>query len=180
KKQGNSYGPENKWVPTKVFEQSGTIYITATYFYSLSNSFNLPHGGLGFKTCEKIEKSFSTVDDRMSSRPSDYTAFEVLPLYIGNASNLTEINTFLRQKIWENYKVAKLTDGPTNEWQEVELGLIDENDSGGQGKTVIRYYPSRQKVIAWSIGQHNHYVNPSGNNDDTDYVQQMVDSLKFD
>ena len=176
-KQPDSYRPQNKWVPSAVYEVGEAVYITDSYYYQLGGE--VDSGGVAnFKTCIKAENSFKNTDDRINHTDLNYTPFEVLPLYIGSASNTTDINAFLQRNIWTNYKVAKLTKVSGKDYQEVELGLVNPNDFMGQGRTVIRYYPSKKKVIAWDIGQYNHYVNPSGNNS-PDYTGQMIDSFKF-
>jgi len=179
KMASGSYRPENSWIPAKVFEQNGTAYITVAYFYNLGGAVNNRDGTTDYKTCSKIENSFA-ITNTIQTTQDKYVPFETLPMYIGSASSTSEVDSFVKQKIWNNYKVTALTNVTGKPWQNVEVGLVDQNNLNGpwNGRVDIHYYPEKHKVVAWNIGQYNHYVDP-GSGNSPDYTGQIENSLQF-
>ncbi|MBT4210077.1 MAG: hypothetical protein HOE19_04160 [Candidatus Komeilibacteria bacterium] len=158
---------KNKMIPMKIFDSSNEVYISYEYFFDINKESG---------KCERVENSFELLDTI-----GDYSWKIIVKEGINNDE---ELNKFI-QEYYVNYdgkcnlgeKKLTLQEGVYDIYTAWDGKDLDESECLINGWTVMKYYPVKNKVVAWLIGQEAVFW---GNSAGTiTYDEEMVKSFKF-
>ena len=172
KKEPDSYRPVSGIVPTKIFEDGNTIHISVEYYYLLGGETKTPNGLANFSSCEKVVNTLQAIKN---DGREDF-AVEDLPLHVGIVKDNADLDKFVKYAYGNKFSFVKTSPSSDGAWHDVEIDCSD-CELWGLGKTELRYYPDKNRVVSWVLGQYNHF--PNSGNPDKSFDLEIVNSLKF-
>ncbi|MFH0864021.1 MAG: hypothetical protein V1858_02960 [Candidatus Gottesmanbacteria bacterium] len=171
----HSYRPKPSSVPVKIFEEGINVYIASEYFYKLTGETN-ENGRSFFSGCDKITNSVSLIKDMKNYFSPAWR------IVVKNIANDSELDQFLKDRYGVGCSLGEKKPAKQN-------GVFDIHIKGdgldlGETKcpinyiTVVKYYPEKQKVAAWDIGQSCSFTTDLNYQNCLD--QEMTDSFTFE
>ncbi len=171
----HSYRPQPALVPVKIFEEGNNVYLAGEYFYKLTGE--TKEGGKSyFSGCEKVTNTPALIKDIQNYFSPAWR------MVIKNIANDSELDQFLKDRYGETCSVGeKKASGQSGVF---DISIKGDGKELTESKcfinymTVVKYYPAKQKVAAWDIGQACTFST------DPDYQackdEEMTDSFTFE
>ena len=170
----NSYRPQGALVPTKIFEGPDSVYISSEYFYNLSGE-TIQDYVYYYSQCTAITNNYSTLETYLYPQQQSWR------FVIESAANDSELESFLQDRYGSGCSLGDQE--PTSQAGVFDVKILGDGKDLGETAcplnyaTEVRYYPAKNKVIAWDLGQAFTFAV------DADYMDaydlQMVDSFRF-
>jgi hypothetical protein len=170
----HSYRPQEAAVPVKIFEEGNMVYIAAEYIYKLTGE-TKQNSRSYFSGCNKTPNTAETVKDMKNYYSPAWR------IQINKVSNDNELEQFLKTRYGEGCSLG--AQKPTKQTGVFDIEIKGDGKDLGETKcplnymTVVKYYPAKQKVAAWDIGQACNFYYPTI---DTCRDQEMTDSFTFE
>lgn len=172
----NSYRPESTPVPVKIFEEGNVVYISQEYYYLLGGERKVPQG-YGtvsyFDKCDKIMNSLALLKDTSNTYESKWK------ITVDTVNNDSELTMYLQSQFGSSCSVGEKKPSKQNGVYDI----IIKGDDKDLGETkcplnymyVVKYYPAKNKVASWGVGQACIFMNGSNCND-----PKMILSFTFE
>lgn len=166
--QKGSYVNKFSIVPLKIIETNDGIDITPTYSYDL-----LEQQGDAYKFLD-CKKNYPSLDNLGTE-----SLITVKSVY-----NDKEIDEFIKsqmKKIDGNYCGMNKNPAKQNGVYDIEIKGDDkglgESSCGINAAYMLKYYPTKNKIAYWLLGQEAHFFKDFQNLDS--YDEEMADSFEF-
>jgi hypothetical protein len=174
-----SYRPERSYVPVAVFEDGQTTYIAGAYYHELSGvtKKTSAEGGTraSFSECQAVDNNLELLRD-----PENHyqTRWKIVAEQVRNDA---ELEAFIQSRYGSGCRLgekrASSQDGVYDVGIEGDGKDLSETQCPLNYRTVVKYYPEGDKVIAWDLGQAVTFAAT------LDYAvthdQEMVESFRF-
>ncbi len=172
-KADNSYRPVQGSVGVRYFETGDTVYFAPEYVAHLSGESRQPDNTSDFSQCNKITTTIPRLQD---SSNFELSKWEIITQSVGSDAELT---SFIKNRYGQGCSVGERK--PIGQSDTFDVSVAGFSMTGGcpvNYATVIRYSPSRQKVVSWNLGQSVSFTaGPDGSNP---LDQEMVNSFRFE
>jgi len=175
----DSYRPAFADVPTAVFEQGDTVYLTFAYYGELQGptQTELEDGGRrqDYSGCVPVSNTLDLVLDP-DSHYKQHWAVQVV-----SVRDETELESFIQDRYGTGCAVGEMQAATQEGVYDVVIAgdgkHFTESTCPINFRTVVKYDATRHKVAAWDLGQANTFAA------DWDYQiiydHDMVDSFRF-
>ncbi|MBN1373862.1 hypothetical protein JW962_00815 [Candidatus Dojkabacteria bacterium] len=173
----DSFRPAGAIVPTAVFEHANSIYITSEYFYNLTGE-SANNGYHTYSGCELITNSFAIINS------GDYFQQSYWEIVAEEVNNEAELTTFIQNRFGGGCSLGTQTESSQSGVYDVSISgdfniedLDDPSSCPVNYAYIIKYYPARNIVVSWNLGQAITFA--SNENWTETFDQEMVDSFEF-
>ena len=176
---GGSYRPELSYVPVAVFEDGETTYIAGESYHELSGVTEKTSAGGGTRTffseCQAVTNNLDLLRD-----PENHyqTRWEIVAEQVRNDA---ELEAFIRARYGSGCRLgekrASSQDGVYDVHVEGDGKDLSETKCPLNYRTVVKYYPEGDKVIAWDLGQAVTFAATLDYS--VTHDQEMVESFRF-
>ncbi len=176
KEAEKSYRPKAASVPVKIFEDSTTTYISVSYYYHLKGATKKDNISY-FSGCDKVDTTFALLRD-----PND-PYIEGWAIKTATVADLAALNNFIRVNYGQSCSAGEQT--PTAQDGVFDVAIKgDGKDLEQTGCPInfmiaLKYYPERQRVATWSMGQSCYFPGPSTDQVFECFDQDMAKSFRF-
>lgn len=169
----HSYRPKEAAVPVKIFETTDNVYLAAEFTYKLTGE--TKEGGKSyFAGCDKVENTALLVANRQNYFSP---AWRIIIKKITSDAELTQ---FLKDRYGTGCSLGEKKASSQSGVFNIAIkgdGLdLSETKCPINYMTVVKYYPAKQKVAAWDIGQACSFYYPTVS---TCLDTEMTDSFTF-
>jgi len=169
----DSYRPKRGIVPVKIFEDEN-IYISSEYFYELTGE-TVKNSIHYYSGCDKIINSLSHLKNEK------YFQQQSWEFVIKNVSSDIELENFIKERYGSGCKLgsknASNQAGVFNVSIQGDGKDLEETKCPLNYATVLKFYPAKNRVISWHLGQESIFVVDESYQNV--YDQEMVDSFRF-
>jgi len=171
--QENSYRPNGGIVPVKIFEGT-SVFFSSEYFYDLKGE-TVSDSTHYYSNCDKITNSLAILENKTYWQQFSW---EFVTKTVGSEA---ELQAFIRERYGSGCTLGDQT--PASQPGVFDVGIL------GDGKdledtqcplnyaTVLKYYPAKNIVISWHLGQASTFA--ADQNNQVVYDQEMVKSFLF-
>ncbi len=171
----HSYRPRPTSVPVKIFETTDNVYIASEFFYKLTGE-TKENGKSFFSGCDKVTNTAVIVADRQNYFSPAWR------IVIKNITNDAELTQFLKDRYGQGCSLGEKK--PTS--QSGVFNIVIKGDGKDLSETqcpinfatAVKYYPAKQKVAAWDLGQACTFTTDP--NYQTCSDQEIADSFNFE
>jgi hypothetical protein len=174
-----SYRPELSYVPVAVFEDGQTTYIAGAYYHELSGVTKKTSAAGGTRTffseCQAVTNNLDLLRD--SENPYQ-TRWKIVAEQVRNDA---ELEAFIKARYGSGCslgeKAGSSQDGVYDVRVEGDGKDLSETKCPLNYRTVVKYYPAGNKVIAWDLGQAVTFAATLDYS--VTHDQEMVESFRF-
>jgi len=171
----HSYRPESAFVPVKIFEDAGSVYIVAEYYHKLAGeTTDDSGGGHFFAECNKVTNSLALLQD-----PDEF--HEMWEFVVRDIQNDEELDAFIKSRYGSSCSLGEKTASAQDGVYDVSIlgdgKDLEQTQCPLNYWAILKYDPQIGKVIAWNPGQAYTFaaaLDYSVVND-----QEMIDSFWF-
>jgi len=170
-----SYRPEFKLVPVKIFEDNNAVFISSKYYYGLGGETKEDSVSY-FSECNKVTNSLTLLKEDKSYQQS----WEIIS---EEAINDQELDSFIKKHYGPTCKLEEKTS--TRQQGTFSLSIdvgdfqnVDEASERGclvNYVYALRYFPQKNRVITWKLGQASTFYRDPNN----PYDEEMRQSFEF-
>lgn len=170
----HSYRPSESSVPVKIFEEGSTVYIASEYLYRLKGE-TKENSRTYYSGCERIANTPAIIKDRNNYFSPEWT------IVIKSIIDDSQLDKFLKERYGEGCSLGEKK--PSKQTGVFDIVIQGDGKDMGETKclinymTVVKYYPAKQKLAAWDIGQACNFYYP---NIETCRDKEMTDSFMFE
>lgn len=147
-------------IPTKIFEQDNKVYIAHEYFYKV-----------GTDGCEKVSYSIDNL--------KDFGFWEII--IEDNIKNDDDLDKFVKDFFYDTCTLGEkkpaLQDNVFDIYTYYDGKNLGTLDCFINYMAVMKYYPGKNKAVAWDMGQE--YIFSVDNTGKFTLDREMVDSFRF-
>lgn len=171
----NSYRPKEAAVPVKIFEDKDTTYIAAEYVYVLGGETKNANNQSLFSKCDKTVNTVANLADTKNYHSPQWQ------IIVKTINNEAELNQFIKTRYGEGCSI--MSQDPAAQSGVFKITVQGDGLDWSVSKCIInymseiRYYPAKNKVASWHIGQACNFAYPTF---ETCLDQEMTDSFKFE
>ena len=184
----HSYRPDRALVPVKIYEdkENNTVYIASEYYYELAGE-TTENYVTYFSECNKVLNSLERVRKELRAERGHYQ--QAWDIVVRDVANDNQLESFIKERYGSGCGLGEKT--PSEQEGVFNVGI----DTGGAksfdeatGKdcvvnymTVLRYYPAKNKVVSWHLGQDATFYKFLGaaGQKDIIYDSEMAESFRF-
>lgn len=171
---GESYRPKGGTVPVKIFEGDDGVYISGEYFYELGGE-KIENNSHYYSECNKVQNSLTKLEQNR------YFQQQYWKFVTKDIKNDGELDVFIKERYGSGCSLGSKVASEQEGVYEVKI-QGDGKDLGETAcplnyATVVKYYPAKNKVISWHLGQAATFV--ADQNYQTIYDQEMLKSFEF-
>lgn len=171
----HSYRPQEGPVPVKIFDSEDTVYIASEYNYQLGGETKDASGRTYFSKCDKITNTMARLVDRANYHSPQWQ------IIIKTINSDNQLEQFLKNRYGEGCSLGEKKAFTQEGVFDIQIqgdGLdLAETKCPINYATKVLYYPAKQKVAAWDLGQACSFAYPSFE-DCKD--MEMTDSFRFE
>lgn len=171
-----SYRPQTSAVPVVTFEDGNSVYLTHDYYYFLGGEQKTTRGVgtvSSFSTCNKVTNTLELLKDQKNFHENKWK------IIVETVKNDTELNSFIQKTYGSGCHVGEQQ--PSK--QEGVYDVTINGDGKDLGETqcpinyllALKYYPEKQKVATWALGQACTFFTE----DQTCLDSQISESFRF-
>lgn len=171
----NSFRPKEAAVPVKIFEDKDSVFIAAEYNYVLGGESKNANSQSLFAKCDKTQNTVARLADTENYHSPQWQ------IVVKTINNETELNQFIKTRYGEGCSI--MNQDPTTQDGVFKIIVKGDDLDWSVSKCIInymseiRYYPAKNKVASWHIGQACNFYYPDFEHClDTD----MTNSFKFE
>lgn len=169
-----SYRPKEAIVPVKIFEEGTNVYIAAEYLYRL-NGETKENSKTLYSGCDKTVNTPLIIKDREKYYSPNWN------IRINTVANDAELDKFLKERYGIGCSLGEKKETKQTGVYDIEINGdgkdLSETACPLNYMTVVKYYPAKQKVASWDIGQACNFSYPTY---DTCRDTEMTDSFTFE
>jgi hypothetical protein len=147
-----SYRPQNAIVPVKIFEDSDAVYIAPEYYYELAGK-RIEDNKSYFDECNQVANTLELLRDPENL----YASIQMWKLVAAEIHDDAELEGFLKDRYGSGCSLGEKEptgqDGVYRVRIEGDGKSMEETECLLNFGTVVKYYPTGNKVISWHTGQ---------------------------
>lgn len=185
----DSYRPKEALVPVKIFEDNdnGVVYITSEYYHELAGE-TVKGGVHYYSKCDKVLNSLERIKSELRSGERGHYQ-QAWDIVVKDVANDSELDAFIKERYGWGCSLGEKT--PAKQEGVYSLGIASPEGVGGIEEafekgclvnymTVLKYFPAKNKVVSWHIGQAYTFSKTLGTElEDVIYDEAMVESFEF-
>jgi len=175
----HSYRADPALVPVKIYEdaQNSTVYITSEYYYELAGE-TIENYVSYYSKCNKVPNSLERVRREYRAERGHYQ--QAWDIIVRNVANDNQLNSFIKERYGSSCELGQKTSSGQEGVFNVTIDTGAE-DCIVNYMTVLRYYPTKNKVVSWHLGQAVTFYKVLGTvvQEDIIYDQEMAESFRF-
>ena len=157
----HSYRPVSKEVPLQVLENQNDVYIVPAYSYELSGK-TIENSIFYFSKCDKTDIDLNSILNMSENK----FLGPHLKFFSQNVVNDTQLEQFIKDSYGKDCKLGKKSPLSQVGAYDVEIdGIVSPSDDSKECVVnymySIRYLPSKNKVVAWNLGQACNFAYPT-------------------
>lgn len=146
----HSYRPIEAAIPVKVFRTSNTVYISSEYYYKLTGE-TVKGSSHYFSGCQRIDNSLNLLADS-KNHYEQFWAIET-----ASVNNETQLEDYIKQNYGEGCHLGQKKEsnqmGVYDISIETDVKKLDTSSCPVNFSYQIKYYPIKNRVASWNIGQ---------------------------
>lgn len=175
----HSYRPELAYVPVAIFEDGDTVYISSDYYHVLSGETRetSADGGtrLFFSDCQAVTNSLELLRDPENQYQQKWA------IVTAQIRDDEELDAFIKDRYGPGCSLGEKTPSSQEGVYDISIqgdGLdLSESQCPINYRTVVKYYPAGERVVAWDTGQATTFAADASYA--VTYDQEMIDSFRF-
>lgn len=176
----HSYRPDPALVPVKIYEdtQNSTVYIASEYYYELAGE-TIENYVSYYSECNKVPNSLERVRTELRAERGHYQ--QAWDIIVKEVTNDSQLESFIKERYDSGCGLGEKTPGDQEGVFNVGIEGTIETGCIVNYMTVLRYYPPKNKVVSWHLGQAPTFYKTLGGagQEDIIYDQEMAESFRF-
>lgn len=173
----HSYRADPALVPVKIYEdtQNSTVYIASEYYYELTGE-TIENYISYYSECNKVPNSLERVRREYRAERSHYQ--QAWNIIVKEVANDSQLDSFIKERYGSGCALGQKTPSEQEGVFNVRIEGTIETGCIVNYITVLRYFPAKNKVVSWHLGQDVTFYKVLGT-EDIIYDWEMTESFRF-